>query len=111
MTETDFITDGNLPKQDEQDIISFNKDGKEVSNENEIVFAKIILQDKTDYYYVRMQEDGMICDPLKARIRSKRTDIVKMKKVTKDIFDFYMMYLNTKNNIYIVRAQRGFING
>ena len=111
MKDIDFIQDPNLLPEEKHDTIWFNKDGKEVTNENEIIFAKMVFQDNTDYYYVRMQDDGMICDPLRSRIRSKRTETVNMKKVSKAIFDFYMMYLHTKNNIYIIRAQRGFING
>ena len=111
MKDIDFIQDPNLLPKEQHDVVWFNKDGKEVANDNEIVFAKILLQDKVDYYYVRMQDDGMICDPLRSRIRSKITETVKMKKVSKAIFDFYVMYLTTKNNIYMIRAQRGFING
>jgi len=111
MTDINFIADANLLPEEQHDIVSFNKDGKEVSNPNEIVFAKIILKDNIDHHYVRMQNDGTISDPLRSRIKSKRTEIVTMKRVSKSTFDFYMLYLQTKNNIYIVRAQRGFING
>ena len=41
--------------------------------------------------------------------REKYLD-TKLKKVSKDTFDFYMIYLQTNNSIYLTRANRRFIN-
>ena len=35
---------------------------------------------------------------------------LKMSKIGKNTFDFYMLYLNTKNSLYLTRAQRSFLN-
>ena len=51
MKDIDFIQDPNLLPQEQNDTIWFNKDGKEVANDNEIVFAKILLQDKVCLLY------------------------------------------------------------
>ena len=34
----------------------------------------------------------------------------KLQNVSKATFDFYMMYLKTKNTIYMTRARRGLTN-
>jgi len=35
----------------------------------------------------------------------------KMRRVSKTTFDYYMIYLKTKNSIYLTRAQRSFLDG
>jgi hypothetical protein len=42
--------------------------------------------------------------------RRGRTLDTKMKRVSKNTFDFYMTYLKTNNSIYLTKAQRGFLN-
>ena len=107
-----YYTQGTLfPDDAEPNVLWFDKDGKQSSNDKQVFFGKIVSDDNTDTHYVRMEANGMISDPLKDRIRSTRTDLVKWKKVKKSIFDFYMVYLNTKNPIYLTKAQRGFIDG
>jgi hypothetical protein len=88
----------------------FNKHGERISNEKENFFAKIIGNDRNSYYYIRTHE-GILFDP--AGMNSYRVKFVdtKMKKVSKSTFDFYMIYLKTKNNIYLTRAQRSFLDG
>lgn len=34
-----------------------------------------------------------------------------MKSVSKQTFDYYIMYLKTRNSLYMTRAQRSYING
>ena len=34
----------------------------------------------------------------------------KIRRVSKNTFDYYMTYLKTNNSIYLTKAQRGFLN-
>ena len=86
----------------------FNKNGEEISSENEKFYAKIIEKNNSRAYYIRTY-DGAIYDPLGMFSRRESLDIV-MTKVSKSTFDFYMMYLRTNNNIFLTRAERGFLN-
>lgn len=42
--------------------------------------------------------------------RATRLEL-KLKKVGAKTFDYYLMYLQTKNSMYMTRAQRSLING
>lgn len=86
----------------------FNRDGKEVCGENEKFFAKTIEENGRSSYYVRTH-DSLLFDPIGTHSMKKNMDVT-MNKVSKGTFDFYMMYLNTKNNQYLTRAERGFLN-
>ncbi len=88
----------------------FNKQGEKVSSEKEDFFTKIIGNNRSATYYIRTHE-GILFDP--SGMNSYRVKFIntKMRKVSKTTFDFYMIYLKTKNNIYLTRAQRSFLDG
>ena len=94
----------------ENTTISFNKQGEKVSSEKEEFFAKMIGNNRSQSYYIRTHE-GILFDP--GGMNSYRVKFVdtKMRKVSKVTFDFYMIYLKTKNSIYLTRAQRSFLDG
>jgi hypothetical protein len=99
------------PIVDEFEEIWFNKDGKEILGENEKFYAKSLTRDGSTTYYVR-EFGGTLFDPTGTYSRKRfHPEEIKMPKVNKNVFDFYMMFLNTKNNIYLVRAERGRTNG
>lgn len=88
--------------------IWFNINGKEISGDNEKFFSKTIEQEGRLYYYVRTHDNNLY-DP--TGMYSKRGSIpLVMTKVSKGTFDFYMLYLTTKNSLYFTRAERGFLN-
>lgn len=89
--------------------ILFNKTGKEVSLSEEKVFAKIIDSNSGVSYYVNTY-NNQIYDPLGINANRERYLDTKLKKVSKDTFDFYLIYLQTNNSIYLTRANRRFIN-
>lgn len=35
---------------------------------------------------------------------------IKLKSVSKQVFDYYILYLKTKNSLYMTRTQRNYIN-
>jgi hypothetical protein len=97
-----------IPKVEAEEVW-FNKDGKEISGENEKFYAKIIAKNDRQYYYIRVYDNSPF-DPIGIYGRRERNLPIDMKRVSKNTFDFYMMYLTTKNSLYMTRAQRGFLN-
>ena len=93
--------------------VLFDRVGGVVINDKEKSFAKIVTTTRrdrqSDSYYVRVHK-GVPYDPL--GMHGHRDDYIeaKLDKVSKDTFDYYMMFLETKNLLYMTRAQRSFIN-
>jgi hypothetical protein len=115
-SETRFISD---PEQqdlyDEQECEQFfNKNGEIKVEKKESFFAKIIEKvvgnKPSTCYYIRVH-DSTLFDPTGTNsFRVKYLD-TKMRRVSKTTFDYYMIYLKTKNSIYLTRAQRSFLDG
>ena len=115
-SETRFISD---PEQqdlyDEQECEQFfNKNGEIKVEKKESFFAKIIEKvvgnNPSTCYYIRVH-DSTLFDPTGTNsFRVKYLD-TKMRRVSKTTFDYYMIYLKTKNSIYLTRAQRSFLDG
>ena len=117
---TKFISDTDQydPRNEQEYEQLFNKNGEssgELEEERkESFFAKIIGKavgnKPSTCYYIRVH-DNTLFDPTGINsFRVKYLD-TKMRKVSKATFDFYMIYLKTKNSIYLTRAQRSFLNG
>jgi transposase-like protein len=88
---------------------NFNRKGLNVLNSKEKVFAKIIKSENSDQYYVSTHNNE-IYDPMGLNSNRERYLETKFKRVSKDTFDFYLIYLQTNNSIYLTRANRRFIN-
>jgi len=100
--------DEEIPISMEYDI---NRDGETVKNVKEMVFGKaVVVKDKVEKKYFVLTYDNQIYDPLGAS--STREDFIetKLKMVSKDTFDYYSIYLKTKNSIYLTKANRRFLN-
>ena len=100
--------DEEIPIRMEYDI---NRDGETVKNVKEMVFGKaVVVKDKVEKKYFVLTYDNQIYDPLGAS--STREDFIetKLKMVSKDTFDYYSIYLKTKNSIYLTKANRRFLN-
>lgn len=89
--------------------IYFNRYGQKIDNEKEKNYSKILVNGNSESYYIRTYQN-MPYDPLGAYSRREIFRDTKMHKVSKNTFDFYMMYLGTNNSIYLTKAQRGLIN-
>jgi hypothetical protein len=87
----------------------FNRNGKVTANGKEKVYAKIVNSQKSDQYYISTHNNE-IYDPMGINSNRERYLDIKLKRVSKDTFDFYMIYLQTNNSIYLTRANRRFIN-
>lgn len=88
----------------------YNKCGKQVATSNEKVFAKVVVNPKGTESYLICTYNNEIYDPMGINSNRERYLNTKLKLVSKDTFDFYMIYLQTNNSIYLTRANRRFIN-
>ena len=88
----------------------FNKNGQPTKLSNkEKIYAKMLVKNQRESYYIRVHQ-SVPFDPMGTYgKRSARID-TKMQLVSKTTFDFYMMYLQTKNSLYMTRARRGLTN-
>lgn len=103
INETKDITNEN--KQSET---NFNRNGL-VANSKDKVYAKSVSSEKEQHYYIKTYQNQPF-DPMGANATRERYLETKMKRVSKDTFDFYLIYLQTNNSIYLTRTNRRFIN-
>jgi len=87
----------------------FNRDGQISTEEKENKYAKMIGQNSKDTYHIRTHLN-VPYDPLGPYGHRENYIETKFKKVSKNTFDFYVMYLKTNNSLYLTRASRGFLN-
>jgi len=90
--------------------VDYNKNGTQVATSKEKVFAKTITPTDGNTSYLICTYHNQIYDPMGMNSNRERYLDTKLKKVSKDTFDFYMIYLQTNNSIYLTRANRRFIN-
>mgnify|MGYP001269397204 FL=1 len=93
----------------------FNVNGQLVSDENkEEVFGKHVKiefesGDCQNQFYV-MCKGSELYDP-QGMDSHRRNLNLGLRKVNQNVFDMYMMYLNTNNKLYFTKSNRSFING
>lgn len=93
----------------------FNVKGSITQDQNEKVWAKSVDielgQDKIQkQYYIRVYNNVPL-DPLGPESRRDIWQRTELKSVSAKTFDYYVMYLRSKNNLYMTRTQRSFIDG
>jgi hypothetical protein len=102
--------DGQYVPVNEETELFFNRTAQNIkSNAKEQSFSKIIVKNDRETYYIRVHHNTP-CDPLSSRGKQTHNTETKMTLVSKNTFDFYMMYLKTNNSIYMTRARRGLSN-
>lgn len=89
--------------------IDFNKKGSQVLNKKEKIFAKIVSSKENENYFITTYKN-QIYDPIGINSNREKYLETKLKRVSKETFDFYLIYLQTNNSIYLTRANRRFIN-
>ena len=97
-----------IPKETQAEIC-FNKYGQNLDSSKEKVYGKVIAKNGRDYYYIRVHQ-SVPFDPMGTYAKREQYIESKLQQVTKNTFDFYMMYLKTKNTVYMTRARRGLTN-
>ena len=110
--------EGNFLPQHEKDVLLFGKSGKLLEGEERYRlphYAKVGQlssqeQEKTkETYYIKTYQSTLF-DPLGPYGRRERSLDTQVKKVSKNTFDNYLIYLKTNNSVYLTKAQRGFLN-
>ena len=91
--------------------VCFDKNASTIEKlNNQKVYAKVTYRDGKEHSFkIRIFQNSPY-DPLGAYGKRENYIETKLKKVSKNTFDFYMMYLKTNNSIYMTKAQRGFLN-
>ena len=91
----------------------YNKNG-DIANNNEKVFAREITttleNGGTQRKYFIMTYNNTPYDPYGIDSHREKNLELKLKNVNKDTFSYYIKYLQTKNSLYITRANRSFID-
>jgi hypothetical protein len=103
----------NVDKKNKENL-KFNKLGNLITNDNELVFSSethIFIDDfnKQTKYQV-LTHNNKPYDPYGIDSHREKNLDLKLKNVNKDTFEYYLRYLQSKNSLYMTRAQRSFIN-
>ena len=101
----------NKDKEDTMTEIYFDKNAVSIEKvHKKKIYARVVYKNGNENsFHIRTYQNTPY-DPIGPY--GKRGDYIdtKMKRVSKNTFDFYMMYLKTNNSIYMTKAQRGFLN-
>lgn len=91
--------------------VFFDKTGEKLNpdNSSQKIYAKLVVKNGAEAYYISTYQ-GVLFDPLGANSRRENRVETSMKRVSKNTFDYYMIYLKTHNSIYMTKAQRGYLN-
>ena len=89
--------------------VLFGRTGQVNTGKNEKVYVKTVLNRGNLAYYIKTYNNELF-DPLGIYAKREHVLETKFSLVSKDTFDFYMVYLKTNKSIYLTKAQRGYIN-
>ena len=96
------------------EINKYNKKG-EHTDDDKHTFAKALHEtrhDRTSYTkFYAVTHDNALYDPRGTNSNREAYLDLKLKEVSKATFDYYMLYLTSRNSLYMTRAQRSFIDG
>ena len=98
-----------MPEENTFVSTDFDKRGGIVINSKEMSYARKTTTENTKKYYIKTHKN-IPYDPWGMYAHRESYLETKFKSVSKDTFDYYMMYLKTRNSIYMTRSQRSFIN-
>jgi hypothetical protein len=73
-------------------------------------YAKMVKKPSgSETYFIRIHQSTPF-DPNGPYGKREKFIETKIKRTSRNTFDFYMTYLKTNNSIYLTKAQRGFLN-
>ena len=101
-----FISSHNPEIKDEIKEQSYNMRGFAISGEDEKIFSKTL----GNKYLIRTFNNVPL-DPFGPEAGRQIWDRTQLKTVSKTTFDNYNKYLETRNRLYLTRANRSYING
>jgi hypothetical protein len=93
---------------------TYNRSGQ-LSQNKEKVFARyteinLSKGEKQKRYFI-MTCNNIPYDPYGIDSHREKNLRTSLKTVSKQTFDYYILYLKTRNLLYMTRTQRSFING
>lgn len=93
----------------------YDDHGNLLSNLEDKIFAKMLIinlgnNDTQKQFFVRTY-NNIPLDPLGPESRRDIWIRTELKKVSQATFDSYLSYLQTRNRLYMTKAQRNYING
>ena len=100
--------DVNPPKAEDK----YNKHGSFVADDREKIFAKCVyLTDNgIKNKYLVLTHNNTIYDPFGPDSHRERTINTILRTTSKETFEHYLLYLKTRNRLYLTRANRSFID-
>lgn len=107
----------NYTSQDDQkksEIKSYNKFGEVIINKADVVYAEykaIDLGERIQKKFFVLTSNGNLFDPRGTDSHRSNSIRTELKSTSKQTFDYYVKYLQTKNTLFMRRAERSFING
>lgn len=102
----------NIDDIDKKEIyeIKLNKLGRPIENDSEKIFAKIISSNNQTKYAILIFNNQPY-DPYGVDSHRESNLRLDLKQVNSQAYNYYVSYLKTRNQLYMTRAQRSFING
>lgn len=94
--------------------INLNKLGRPVEIDSEKIFAKTIINvdnNKQQIKYAILTLNNQPYDPYGIDGHREPNLTLTLKQVSNQTYNYYVSYLKTKNQLYLTRSQRSFING
>lgn len=92
----------------------YNKNGETPNGSKDKIFAKFnkitFANGELQKKYQILTHNNSPYDPNGTDSHRESTLSTILKSVSQDTFDYYVLYLKTKNGLYMTRAQRSFIN-
>ena len=101
-----YVDSGDHIQPNDKTEYFFNRSGRNLESSKEKVFGKVVAKNGNSYYYIRVHQ-SVPYDPMGTYAKREEYLQTKMEQVSKTTFDFYMLYLQTKNSIYMTKARRG----
>lgn len=94
--------------------INLNKLGRSIIDPSEKIFATMITQNhinpaQTKYGILVLNNQAY--DPYGIDSHRESNLNLQLKQVDQRTYNYYVSYLQTKNKLYLTRAQRSYING
>ena len=87
----------------------YDSSGNLTITSKEMAYAKKVTTDNSLLYFIRVY-DNVPFDPSGMFANREKYLDTKFKRVTKETFDFYMLFLKTNNSLYLTKAQRSYLN-
>ena len=93
----------------------FDKYGDPISDSDVKSFAEIINVDigkgQNQRKYAIMTFNNVPYDPIGIDSHRESKLRLELKATSKETFEYYLLYLRSRNGLYFTRSQRSFING